>query len=89
MSLITHRCTNCGHPDFRRLAKTQGKEICDDAGCGCRCIPGAPELVPTYGLDGQPVEKIVAPGAKTGFGVATHDCKACKALYAELTGAAA
>lgn len=86
MSLITHRCTKCGHPDYWRSSTSGG---CPGS-CYCRtCTPGAPELVPTFDLAARPVEKITPPGVKTGFGVATHDCAACRALYDELTGAAA
>lgn len=86
MSLITHRCTNCGHPDYWRLAKSGNKEICE---CGCRCTPGEPELAQTFGLDGQPIERVIKPGDKLTQGVPTHACAACKAKYDELTGAAA
>ncbi len=88
MSLITHRCTNCGHPDYWRLDRGE-TEHCADSRCACRCAPGVPEVAPTFDLAGQPVERITQPGERTGFGVRTCGCKACKALYAELTGAAA
>lgn len=81
MSLITHRCTTCGHPDYWRLERQQDR--CPQ--CNCRCTPGEP----TFDLAGQPVEAITKPGAKTGFGVSTHNCERCRELYAELTGAAA
>jgi hypothetical protein len=87
MSLITHRCATCGHPDFWRLALTSN-ERCPADRCGCRCTPGEPELAPTFDLAGRPVERITEPSKRTGFGVTTCSCDACKALYAELTGAA-
>jgi hypothetical protein len=83
MSLITHRCRNCGHPDYWRGEA----QTCPNRGCSCRCTPGPPEVTPTFDLAGQLVERMLEPGSKLS-GSRTCDCAACKALYAELTGAA-
>jgi hypothetical protein len=88
MSLITHRCTVCEHPDFWRFARPPGRQnTCPQ--CGDVCKPGNPELVPTFDVAGREVERITVPGKATGFQVTTCNCKACKALYEQLTGAAA
>lgn len=89
MSLIMHRCTDCGHPDYRRPVEGAGRRAVCDGSCSCRCTPGAPELAPTFDLAGQRVERVIKPGDKLYAGLTMCGCKACKALYAELTGAAA
>ena len=90
MSLITHRCTDCGHPDYWRLTRMgENKANCPADGCTCRCVPGAPQVVPTFDLAGRPVERVIKPGQPLYTGVPTHNCDACKALYDELTGEAA
>jgi hypothetical protein len=97
MSLITHRCTKCGHPDFWQLGSKLDPNRCPGKqwGLGCRvcgreCTPGAPELVDTFDNTGKRVEQIVKPGDPAmRFDIKTCGCDACVALYDELTGAAA
>lgn len=94
MSYLGHRCTECGHPDMWRLAersKTRGTAArCPKRSCTCVCTPNpVPEVLPTYGPDGKPVERIVQPGESIALGHPTCGCEACQALYADLTGAAA
>lgn len=84
MSLITHRCTECGHPDFWRLGRP-GELANQCSECGCRCAPGQPEVIPTFNLASQPVERIVPPGKPLTAGVPTCGCAACKALHKQLT----
>lgn len=78
MSLITHRCTRCGHPDYWRQAAN------GPCSCGCACQPGEPEVRPTWDVASQRVQRIVKPGEKLGHGLAAIrlcGCKDCKALY--------
>ncbi|GAA4059662.1 hypothetical protein [Actinomadura miaoliensis] len=87
MSLIMHRCTNCGHPDYRRHRNDDGTlGRCD---CGCRCTPGPSELAPTWDTAGRRVESIAEPGTKAGRsnGIKTCGCDDCKALFTKLTAA--
>lgn len=78
MAVITHPCTKCKHADL-----WQDRGRCN---CGCNCTPGKPEVRPTYDQAGRPVEGITTPGESVGP-IKTHRCKACTALYEELTGA--
>ena len=85
MSLITHPCTTCGHPDFWRSgfgSRSPGK-----CSCGCNCTPGAPEVRPTFDRASNQVEQIIPPGEKDRgrFMVPLCGCQACKALYEQLT----
>lgn len=94
MSYLAHRCTQCGHPDMWRLAqanRSRGAATrCPKRSCGCRCTPNpAPEVLPTYGLNSKPVERIVRPGDSISPGMPTCGCEACQAMYADLTGGVA
>lgn len=84
MSLITHRCTKCAHPDIWRMDKPGvTKATCD--GCACKCTPGQPEVIPTFDQAGQRIERIVKPGDAVSPGVPTCNCKDCEALHEQLT----
>lgn len=94
MSYIGHACTKCGHPDIWRIAqqnRTRGVAArCPKRSCNCFCAPDpTPEVRPTFGLNSKPVERIVKPGEKITLGMPTCGCETCRALYADLTGAAA
>lgn len=94
MSYLGHRCTKCGHPDMWRFAqrsKFRGTAArCPKRSCACMCDPAPePEVIPTWGLNGQPVERIIKPGENLTLGHPTCGCDTCKALYADLTGQAA
>lgn len=83
MSLITHPCTACGHPDFwRSVLRGAAPGPCS---CGCRCKPGDPEARPSFDLAGRPVERVLKPGEAFGQGLRTCSCPACKALHEQLT----
>lgn len=87
MSYIGHRC-GCGHPDIYHY-QSAGSTRCENGGCGCRQLrpSGKPEVKPTFGLDGQPVERVMQPGETLAPQVKTHSCPDCKALYKKLTAA--
>lgn len=93
MSLIIHRCTECGDPDFwHRDHQSSEPTVCDGLMCGSHRFTGGPsELLPTYS-DSGPVTSIVTPGSTwRGFGqkpVHACGCEKCKALHAEARGAA-
>lgn len=82
MALITHLCTRCGHPDYRRDLRSAAPGPCT---CGCRCTPGAPEVRPTWDTAGRRVERIMQPGEAMCPGVVTCRCQACKDLHTQLT----
>lgn len=88
MSLITHRCTGCRHIDLWRLVALN-KERCPLPCCHL-CTPGPPEVVPTWDVAGNLVERVSKPGEPSlRQDIRTHDCEACRALYDQLQGAAA
>ena len=86
MAYIGHRCTRCHHIDVRHH---EAKHGC--SGCRTSCAelaPGPSELIPTWGLNGQPVTTITKPGDKLGFAGATtcgKDC--CQTAHKEMTAA--
>lgn len=80
MALITHLCSNCGHPGY-----FQSNGSC---GCGCKCTPLAePTVRPTFDEFGKRVERIIPPGESVGA-LKSHDCADCKALYERVGGVA-
>lgn len=85
MALITHRCTRCSHPDYWR----QGRDHCPREGCGCACIPGPPEVAPTFDQTGQPIERILPLGGNLGEhrDLPLCGCDDCTTLYENLTPA--
>lgn len=83
MSYIGHRCI-CGHPGIYH----DGGRRCQMRGCPCAQERGSsPEVRPTFGLDGQPVERIIQPGGEISKGLRVCTCAGCKALYKKLTAA--
>jgi hypothetical protein len=88
MSLITHRCTGCGHSDIGRLCRPGSlRERCGDEHCVCVCTPGPPEVIPTWDQRGQRIEAVLAPGLAFAAGAPTCRCQDCKALHERLTAA--
>lgn len=88
MSLITHRCTKCSHPDIWRLGRPgMLTDRCGDDRCGCACAPGQPEVIPTWDLAGNRIERILAPGKTFAKGAPTCGCADCKALHKSLANA--
>lgn len=85
MAVITHLCTKCHHPDYRR--KAEGGGSCPNCPCGS-CKPGKPELRPTFDIASRPVERIITPGEAIGIpSITACPCDVCMALYGQLTGA--
>lgn len=85
MSYIGHRCI-CGHADIvhNRHPKQPADTHCEITRCPCAAQRGSkPELLPTYGIDGQPIEQITQPGEKILGSITTCTCAGCKALYRE------
>ncbi|KDN83450.1 hypothetical protein [Kitasatospora cheerisanensis] len=96
MAYIGHRCA-CGHLDVHHRADSASREHCEAVG-GVRCGKGCRKsstsiLVPTFDLAGRRIETITEPGQWIGEGAgysrAACACDDCRALHAELTGAAA
>ncbi|SFF12011.1 hypothetical protein SAMN05216251_108245 [Actinacidiphila alni] len=91
MARIGHRC-KCRHGDLSHTTDKNGKQSCGCAGCTTRCRrTEEPELLPTFDVKGNAVERIVPPGERlagesTNSGPQTCGCAACCALYTELTG---
>lgn len=93
---IGHRC-GCGHMDIHHTVPKDpnGRRSCTakagtSCGRGCRKNPRS-EVAPTFDCGGRRIERIVPPGERlasegSSGTVATCDCDACQALYAELTG---
>ncbi|ELP62819.1 hypothetical protein PV735_11230 [Streptomyces turgidiscabies] len=97
MAFIGHRCT-CGHNDLNHIESENGKRNCtakSGGSCGKPCTSqGDSEVLPTFDLKGNHVERIIAPGdgPQTEGGtvlVRTCTCDACQALYEQLALAAA
>ena len=84
MAYIGHRCTRCGPADVRHH-DSEGR--CSS--CNCRGLASGPsELIPTWGLDGQPVTTITKPGDRLGFAGATACGKpCCQTAHKEMTAA--
>lgn len=86
MSYIGHRCTRCGHADARHH---ESGRRCTQCRTGCRELaPGPSELIPTWGVNSQPVTTITPPGDRLGFaGAAACNKDCCTAKHKELTAA--
>lgn len=80
MAYIGHRCIGCGH-----LAVWHHESGRSCANCTCtRLEAGASQLIPTWGLDGQPVTTITPPGERLGFaGASACDKPCCVKKYAK------
>lgn len=93
MAYIGHRCA-CRHGDLSHPVSVSGKRSCGCAACPRRCRrEETPELLPTFDLKGNSIERVIEPGNKLGttdgeMNAQTCDCDACQALYTELTGIA-
>lgn len=99
--LIVHRCTiaGCNHPDVwgqRAAHPVLGLTGALPVNCGQGCHPKCqwndqPEAMPRWDRDGRPVTDIVPPGSEypSMHARSTHDCEACRDLYAQLTGTTA
>lgn len=98
MALIGHRC-KCGHNDINHTEDGDGKRLCTAGGSGSckrRCKPVTdvmPELMPTFDLKGNAVERVIPPGDGLGLDGGhpigrTCGCDACQALYEQLVPSA-
>lgn len=95
MAFIGHRC-GCGHNDLNHTQDGTGESLgsCVTT-CTRPCGPvREPEVIPTFDIKAQPVERIVIPGEGLpteggGFVVRTCTCDACQALYEQHALAAA
>ncbi|MFJ3170605.1 hypothetical protein ACIPJK_07445 [Streptomyces roseus] len=91
MAYIGHRCA-CGHSDLQHRGAQTGGGCTARAGHPCQqpCGPvGEPQVIPTFNLHGQPIERVIAPGGGFptlggGHHLRTCDCESCQALYAEV-----
>jgi hypothetical protein len=101
MSLIIHRCTTCGQPDYwhdaggRRTAGDQvdGEKVPAQRRRSCcrRSNWGPPETAPRWSTATyERITEVLQPGlvaAGVGVSAATScNCDDCWALYRELTG---
>lgn len=98
MAFIGHRCA-CGHNDIQHTDGTTSSIGTCTADCGRDCKSSCslelpePEVMPSFDIKGNSVERILPPG--DGFRamgdhqvVTTCRCDACQALYAQLAPAA-
>ncbi len=91
MSMIIHWCTTCRHPDqFHASTEVDNTEGCGHGSCTVpKHVFGPPELIPTWGADGQPQENVIPPGTRlVGYPHKTCDCTPCRELYDQLAFAA-
>jgi hypothetical protein len=79
MSLLIHRCTHCGHPDYFHKGSVGN---CSYGGCEKHCarpqLDPEPEVIPTFKWDGRrsvEVLEITPPGS--GWGPANMPVKLC------------
>lgn len=94
MAYIGHRCS-CGHTDLSHTGEGDKAQCTAVSGgsCGRGCTPAAaPELVPTFDINGRSVERVITPGdglpnEAGGFTVRTCACDACTDLHQQLTAA--
>lgn len=87
MSLIVHRCTECGHPDIFHRGNECSYAQCHVGRMG-RHEPqwGEPEVLPTWRAEtGELVEQLAEPGSVfRGFGLVPEElcgCEECRALW--------
>jgi hypothetical protein len=95
MAYIGHRCT-CGHSDLNHTKDGTSQSL---GGCTATCQKPCgptpePEVIPTFDLKAQPVERVIVPGEGLpseggGFVIRTCTCDACVALHEQLATAAA
>lgn len=81
--IIAHSCTTCGCADFHRDDRRGGRTTyCPDP-CNCpSCTPGESTLRPTFGTDGNVIDRIIPPGEKSYGGyIVTCACDECKGLF--------
>jgi hypothetical protein len=95
MAYIGHRCP-CGHTDLQHTQNGEDGNLghCTaDFGSTCRrtCgpIPEPPEVIPTFDIKGNQVERVIEPGgglpSENGNPVVkTCPCAACVALHEQL-----
>jgi hypothetical protein len=90
MSVIVHRCSVCGHPDYWARGGTipagrrvDGKAVGADQirRCCTRATFGDPEIAPTWDADGQLETALIAPGEPAPGGARACACDDCRALY--------
>lgn len=88
MSMLVHRCTDCGH-----LEQWHRGSQCSFGWCRCRAANASPEpeVIPTFYVGSRDtVPGMHAPGTKP-FGqdyASTCACDACQQEYARLGGVA-
>lgn len=96
MSLIIHRCTSCQKPDYWARGGTiasgrtvNGKQPAAEQRRGCCRNAGwsDPEIVPTWGQDGQLEATLIAPGQPAPGGARACGCDDCVALFERATEA--
>lgn len=91
MSYIGHHCLTCGHAEICRNTNHETAYRCEGNGgrcnCYCRRSLGQPKVLPTFGLDGQRSQTVIAPGGTLTAGLKTCGCAACKALFRTVTAA--
>lgn len=82
MSAIVHRCNTCGHPDIFH----DGGLSCSWGACPSHAPDyGPPEIIPTFDISGETVERVRPPGERLGGGSNSPSlcgCEDCKALAA-------
>lgn len=94
MSVIIHRCPDCGHKDLEHPDVPNGKNTCCHGNCGCRAPrrtvaeSNPSEVIPTFNLDNSVNPIITTPGTAFHGIVRTCACTDCKALCDKLGGMA-
>lgn len=94
MSMISHRCSKCGHLDIHGH-NARGEHIpCSQGNCrvctnGRHCDYGVPELVDTFDLKGNVQQDIIQPGQGHFQGIRPCGCADCRGLYESLATARA
>jgi hypothetical protein len=90
MTMIAHRCKNCGHLDIHGHGTRQVRKPCSQGYCRTcpptrPCDYGTPEVLDTFDGAGNVQDSWIPPGSGEPRGIETCGCGACAELYEVLT----
>lgn len=93
MSLIIHRCPDCGHNDLQHAENPGAKKSCSFDWCPCHrsrrsvVAENPSEVIPTYDVNTKElIEAVTPPGEYAPGGPPTRlcACPSCVALHSEV-----
>ena len=96
MSILIHRCDECGHSHHEHDQTVHKGRSCSFGWCPCsKVLAGVvspPELVPTFdGETNKEQDRVIEPGQKIGspfFNVRACSCSPCREAYDALMAGA-